>query len=58
MPEQFTTLMRMPRYGPTAHHDRSFFVRMGNLLVITLDTFEDAGPKFACTVGGGKGSGF
>lgn len=49
--EQFTKLMGMPNNGPEGHIGRSFFVRKGNLLVITLDTFEDAGPKFAYTVG-------
>ena len=49
--KQFTELMDMPRNGPKNHLGRAFFVRQGNLLVITLDTFEDAGPKFAYTVG-------
>ena len=49
--EQFTKLMGMPKNGPKNHLGRSFFVREGNLLVITLDTFEDAGPKFTYTVG-------
>ena len=49
--EQFTALMDMPRNGPTNHIGRSFFVRKNNLLIITLDTFEDAGSRFAYTVG-------
>lgn len=49
--KQFTAMMGMPRNGPANHIGRSFFVRKENLLVITLDTFEDAGPKFDYTVG-------
>lgn len=49
--KQFTELMGMPRNGPKNHLGRAFFVRQGNLLIITLDTFEDAGPRFAYTVG-------
>ncbi|MEM8666058.1 MAG: metallophosphoesterase [Planctomycetota bacterium] len=49
--EQFTQLMGMPRNGPVGHIGRSFSVRKGNLLVVTLDTFEDQGAKFGYTVG-------
>jgi DNA repair exonuclease SbcCD nuclease subunit len=50
--EQFTTLMGMPRNGPKNHLGRTFYVRNGNLLIITLDTFEDTGgSRFAYTVG-------
>lgn len=49
--KQFTALMGMPRNGPENHLGRSFFVRKGNLLLITLDTFEDQGPRFGYTVG-------
>ncbi|MEM7474259.1 MAG: metallophosphoesterase [Planctomycetota bacterium] len=49
--EQFTKLMGMPRNGPANHLGRSFFVRQGNLLIITLDTFEDQGDRFGYTVG-------
>lgn len=49
--KQFTDIMGMPRNGPANHLGRAFFVRKGNLLIVTLDTFEDAGPKFAYTVG-------
>ncbi len=49
--EQFTNLMGMPRNGPANHLGRAFFTRHDNLLVITLDTFEDAGKRFAYTVG-------
>ena len=49
--EEFTRQMGMPRNGPEGHIGRSFFVRQGDLLVITLDTFEDAGKRFAYTVG-------
>ena len=48
---EFTRQMGMPRNGPPGHIGRSFFVRKDNLLVITLDTFEDAGERFAYTVG-------
>ncbi len=48
---QFTELMGMPRNGPEGHEGRAFWVRRGNLLVITLDTFEDEGGKFGYTVG-------
>jgi hypothetical protein len=49
--EEFTRLMGMPRNGPENHLGRAFHVREGNLLVVTLDTFEDAGDRFAYTVG-------
>jgi hypothetical protein len=49
--EQFTNLMGMPKNGPAGHQGRSFYTRHDNLLVITLDTFEDAGKRFAYTVG-------
>jgi hypothetical protein len=50
--EQFTKLMGMPTNGPENHKGRAFYVRKGNLLIITLDTFEDTGAKrFAYTVG-------
>ena len=49
--EQFTEIMGMPRNGPQNHLGRAFSVRRGTLLVITLDTFEDAGKRFAYTVG-------
>jgi len=50
--EQFTQMMGMPRNGPKNHLGRTFSVRKGNLLGITLDTFEDTGgPRFAYTVG-------
>lgn len=49
--KEFTRQMGMPTNGPANHLGRSFFVRKDNLLIITLDTFEDAGPKFAYTVG-------
>ena len=49
--EQFTQLMGMPRNGPANHKGRAFYVRKNNLLIITLDTFEDAGEKFDYTVG-------
>ena len=50
--EQFTRLMGMPRNGPANHMGRAFSVRKGNLLVVTLDTFEDQGARFGYTVGG------
>lgn len=49
--DQFTKLMDMPRNGPANHMGRAFHVRNNNLLIITLDTFEDAGKKFTYTVG-------
>jgi hypothetical protein len=49
--EQFTALMGMPRNGPANHLGRAFSVRKNNLLVISLDTFEDAGDRFTYTVG-------
>jgi hypothetical protein len=49
--EEFSRQMGMPRNGPANHLGRAYFVRQGNLLIITLDTFEDAGERFAYTVG-------
>ncbi|MEK9773972.1 MAG: metallophosphoesterase [Opitutae bacterium] len=49
--QQFTKLMGMPRNGPLNHLGRTFFVRKKNLLVITLDTFEDQGKRFGYMVG-------
>lgn len=49
--EQFTRLMGMPKNGPAHHMGRTFAVREENLLVITLDTFEDQGERFGYTVG-------
>lgn len=49
--QQFTHLMDMPRNGPANHLGRAFSVRKGNLLVVTLDTFEDQGARFGYTVG-------
>ena len=48
---EFTRQMGMPKNGPENHKGRAFYVRQGNLLVVTLDTFEDAGKRFAYTVG-------
>ena len=49
--KQFTRLMGMPKNGPANHIGRTFFVRKDNLLVVTLDTFEDQGKRFGYTVG-------
>ncbi len=49
--QQFSSLMGMPENGPANHRGRTFFIRQGNLLVITLDTFEDQGERFGYTVG-------
>jgi hypothetical protein len=49
--EQFEKIMGMPKNGPEGHIGRAFWVREGGLLVITLDTFEDAGKRFTYTVG-------
>ena len=46
-----TRLMNMPKNGPANHIGRTFSVRRDNLLVITLDTFEDQGERFGYTVG-------
>ncbi len=48
---QFSKLMNMPLNGPENHKGRAFWVRNKNLLLISLDTFEDAGKKFDYTVG-------
>jgi len=48
---EFTRQMGMPTNGPAAHKGRAFHARHGDLLVVTLDTFEDAGKRFAYTVG-------
>lgn len=49
--EEFSRQMDMPRNGPENHLGRTFYVRKGNLLIITLDTFEDTGDHFDYTVG-------
>lgn len=49
--DQFTNILDMPKNGPKNHLGRAYYVRKGNLLVITLDTFEDAGKRFEYTVG-------
>ena len=49
--KQFTRLLDMPKNGPANHMGRTFSVRRDNLLVITLDTFEDQGERFGYTVG-------
>lgn len=49
--DQFTKILGMPKNGPANHIGRAFYTRHKNLLVITLDTFEDAGQRFAYTVG-------
>lgn len=49
--EEFTKQMGMPTNGPANHMGRAYYVRDGNLLVITLDTFEDAGEYFSYSVG-------
>ncbi|MEO0475751.1 MAG: metallophosphoesterase [Planctomycetota bacterium] len=49
--KQFEKIMGMPKNGPEGHVGRAFWVREGGLLVITLDTFEDVGKRFAYTVG-------
>ncbi|MEM9345469.1 MAG: metallophosphoesterase [Planctomycetota bacterium] len=49
--KQFEKIMGMPKNGPKAHIGRAFYTRHQNLLVITLDTFEDVGKRFAYTVG-------
>lgn len=51
---EFSRQMGMPTNGPEGHVGRTFYARHGGLLVITLDTFEDAGPRFAYTVGEGQ----
>ncbi|MEM6256812.1 MAG: metallophosphoesterase [Planctomycetota bacterium] len=49
--KQFEKIMGMPKNGPEGHVGRAFYTRHHNLLVITLDTFEDIGKRFAYTVG-------
>ena len=50
--QQFTDIMKMPKNGPKNHMGRAFFVRKKNLLIISLDTFEDlGGRKFDYSVG-------
>ncbi len=49
--EQMTKLLGMPTNGPDGHEGRAYWVREGNLLLITLDTFEDEGKAFGYTVG-------
>ncbi len=51
--EQFSALMGMPENGPDENKGRAFWVREGNLLVVTLDTFVDRGEgkPFGYTVG-------
>jgi len=49
--DQFTRIFAMPENGPANHKGRAFYVRRGNLLLITLDTFEDRGKKFGYAVG-------
>jgi len=49
--KQFSEIMGMPKNGPENHRGRAFYVRRNNLLIITLDTFEDVGDRFAYTVG-------
>lgn len=49
--DQFTKIMGMPKNGPKNHLGRAFYTRHNYLLVITLDTFEDMGKRFAYTVG-------
>lgn len=49
--EQFTKLLGMPQNGPESNLGRAYWVREGNLLVVTLDTFVDRGDHFGYTVG-------
>lgn len=49
--EQLTNMMEMPMNGPEANLGRAFWVREGNLLLVTLDTFVDRGDHFGYTVG-------
>lgn len=49
--DQLTALMGMPKNGPAGHEGRTFSARHGNLLVLTLDTFEDSGDHFSYTFG-------
>lgn len=49
--DQFSEIMEMPKNGPDNHLGRAFYVRKNNLLIITLDTFEDLGERFGYTVG-------
>ena len=49
--EQFSKMMGMPKNGPASNLGRAFWVKQGNLLVVTLDTFVDRGDQFGYTVG-------
>ncbi|MEX1119438.1 MAG: metallophosphoesterase [Terrimicrobiaceae bacterium] len=47
---QFTKIFDMPKNGPETNLGRAFWVREGNLLIVTLDTFVDRGDHFGYTV--------
>jgi hypothetical protein len=48
--DQFTKIFDMPRNGPAGNIGRAYYVRKGNLLIVTLDTFVDRGDHFGYTV--------
>ena len=48
--DQFAKMFNMPRNGPAGNIGRAYYVREGNLLVVTLDTWVDRGDHFGYTV--------
>jgi len=49
--EQFEKIFDMPMNGPSGHKGRAYWFRENNLVLVTLDTFEDRGDHFGYTVG-------
>jgi len=50
--EQFAKIFDMPQNGPPHKKGRAYSFAKGNLAVITVDTFEDAGKRMSMTVSG------
>lgn len=50
--EQFSKIFDMPRNGPSHKKGLAYSFTRGNLAVITVDTFEDAGDRMSMTVSG------
>lgn len=51
---QFATIFDMPENGPEHKKGRAYFFTRGNLAVISVDTFEDAGDRMSMTVSGAQ----
>lgn len=49
--EQFNRIFNMPQNGPAHKKGRAYYITKENLLVISLDTFEEAGDRMNYTVG-------